>query len=47
MRNQVAAAERAGIIARTINSANMHEWDKVGPRSPPAPSTCCWSAPSG
>jgi ATP-dependent DNA helicase RecQ len=29
MRNQVAAAERAGIIARTINSANMHEWDEV------------------
>ena len=29
MRNQVAAAERAGITARTINSANMHEWDEV------------------
>src|SRR5215210_436977 len=29
MRNQVAAAERAGIIARTINSSNMHEWDEV------------------
>ena len=29
MRNQVAAAGRAGITARTINSANMHEWDEV------------------
>ena len=29
MRNQVAAAERAGISARTINSANMEEWDEV------------------
>jgi ATP-dependent DNA helicase RecQ len=29
MRNQVAAAERAGIHARTINSANLHEWEEV------------------
>ncbi|HSR24616.1 MAG TPA: RecQ family ATP-dependent DNA helicase, partial [Candidatus Eisenbacteria bacterium] len=29
MRNQVAAAERAGIRARTINSANIDEWDAV------------------
>ena len=29
MRNQVAAAERAGIHARTINSANLHEWEQV------------------
>jgi ATP-dependent DNA helicase RecQ len=29
MRNQVAAAERAGIRARTINSANLHEWEEV------------------
>ncbi|MFV2105930.1 DEAD/DEAH box helicase [Micromonospora sp. LOL_015] len=29
MRNQVAAAERAGIQARTINSANLDEWDTV------------------
>ena len=27
MRNQIAAAERAGIRARTINSANAKEWD--------------------
>mgnify|MGYP001077289850 CR=1 FL=1 len=27
MRNQVASAERAGIHARTINSANLHEWE--------------------
>jgi ATP-dependent DNA helicase RecQ len=26
MRNQVEAAGRAGIRARTINSANLHEW---------------------
>ncbi len=29
MRNQVQAAERAGITARTINSANMEEWDGI------------------
>lgn len=29
MRNQVAAAERAGIRARTINSANLDEWDQI------------------
>src|SRR5687768_9263398 len=29
MRNQIAAAERAGIHAVTINSANVEEWDEV------------------
>ncbi|WP_370872143.1 RecQ family ATP-dependent DNA helicase [Spirilliplanes yamanashiensis] len=29
MRNQVEAAARAGIRARTINSANLEEWDAV------------------
>ncbi|MBP2706586.1 ATP-dependent DNA helicase RecQ [Microbispora sp. RL4-1S] len=29
MRNQIAAAERAGIHAQTINSANPEEWEKV------------------
>jgi ATP-dependent DNA helicase RecQ len=29
MRNQVAAAARAGIMARTINSANLDEWDTI------------------
>jgi ATP-dependent DNA helicase RecQ len=29
MRNQVAAAERAGIRARTINSANLPEWEQI------------------
>jgi len=29
MRNQVEAAERAGIRARTINSANLDEWDDI------------------
>ncbi|MEV7298388.1 RecQ family ATP-dependent DNA helicase [Streptomyces clavifer] len=29
MRNQVAAAARAGISARTINSSNTEEWDSV------------------
>src|ERR1700724_2460733 len=29
MRNQVEAAGRAGIHARTINSANAQEWDHV------------------
>ena len=29
MRNQIEAAGRAGITARTINSANREEWDEV------------------
>jgi ATP-dependent DNA helicase RecQ len=29
MRNQVEAASRAGIHARTINSANLDEWDEI------------------
>ncbi len=29
MRNQIEAAERAGIQARTVNSANISEWDEV------------------
>src|ERR1700756_1337940 len=29
MRNQVEAAGRAGISARTINSANLHEWEEI------------------
>src|SRR3954465_11616524 len=29
MRNQVEAAARAGISARTINSANLEEWDAI------------------
>jgi ATP-dependent DNA helicase RecQ len=29
MRNQVAAAQRAGIVARTLNSANVEEWDAI------------------
>ena len=32
MRNQVAAAERAGIHAHTISSANVEEWDEVQAR---------------
>jgi len=29
MRNQIAAAQRAGIHARTINSANTEEWEQI------------------
>lgn len=29
MRNQIAAAERAGIHAATVNSANPEEWEKI------------------
>lgn len=29
MRNQVEAAARAGIHARTINSSNTEEWDTI------------------
>ena len=29
MRNQVAAAQRAGVRAATINSGNVTEWDEV------------------
>ena len=48
MRNQVAAAERAGIRAVTINSTNIDDvGDDPPTRSAPARSTCCWSARSG
>jgi ATP-dependent DNA helicase RecQ len=29
MRNQIAAAERMGVRARTINSDNQEEWDSI------------------
>jgi len=29
MRNQIEAANRAGIVARTINSANLSEWNDI------------------
>jgi ATP-dependent DNA helicase RecQ len=29
MRNQIAAADRAGIRARTVNSVNIEQWDEV------------------
>ncbi|MBH0777169.1 RecQ family ATP-dependent DNA helicase [Nocardia bovistercoris] len=29
MRNQVAAADRAGVVAATINSGNVTEWDEI------------------
>ncbi len=29
MRNQVAAAQRAGVVAATINSGNVTEWDDI------------------
>jgi ATP-dependent DNA helicase RecQ len=29
MRDQVAAAERAGLVAATVNSANVDDWDEV------------------
>jgi ATP-dependent DNA helicase RecQ len=32
MRNQVAAAERAGVHAATINSSNVAEWDEIHER---------------
>src|SRR5688572_20626820 len=29
MRNQIAAAERAGVVAATINSDNMDDWSQI------------------
>src|SRR6185312_5652030 len=29
MRNQIEAADRAGIRARTVNSANTDDWDQI------------------
>ena len=29
MRNQIAAAQRAGIRARTVNSVNVEQWDEI------------------
>ena len=47
MRDQVAAAERAGVRAMAINSANATEWDAVREAWPPTRWTCCWSRRSG
>ena len=47
MRNQIAAAQRAGIRAVTINSTNIEEWELIHDQIRPARSTCCWSVPSG
>ena len=42
MRNQIAAAERAGVVAATINSDNMDDWSPDRGRRPRrARSTCC------
>ena len=42
MRNQIAAAERLGLRAHTINSTNRDDWDR-GPRAARRRqrSTCC------
>ncbi|RDI54330.1 RecQ family ATP-dependent DNA helicase [Nocardia mexicana] len=32
MRNQVAAAQRAGVVAETINSGNVTDWDEIHAR---------------
>ncbi len=32
MRNQVASAQRAGVVAATINSGNVTEWDEIHAR---------------
>ena len=47
MRDQIAAAERAGIRAVTLNSTNAEEWGVVAGPSRRTRSTCCSSAPSG
>ena len=46
MRNQVEAAGRAGIHARTINSANTRSGSTSTRRSRTARRMCCWSAPN-
>ena len=48
MRNQIEAAARAGMRARTVNSANIDDWDEIYARDRArARWTCCWSARSG
>jgi len=44
MRNQVAAADRAGVHAATINSANVADGMTSTVASVTANSTSCWSA---
>ena len=41
MRNQIAAAERLGLRAHTINSTNQGEWADVRGCSPRGRWTCC------
>ena len=48
MRDQIAAAERAGLRAATINSTNVDDWARGARRAARRPrSTCCWSRRSG
>ena len=47
MRNQVAAAERAGVHAATINSSNVADWDEIHDRVRDGSSMSCWSARNG
>ena len=47
MRDQVAAAERAGLRAATLNSSNVDDWAPVRPTCSPARWTWCWCPPSG
>ena len=47
MRNQIAAAQRLGIRAMTVNSTNRDDWEAVRGHLAPTTSTSCSSAPSG
>ncbi len=48
MRDQVAAAARAGLRAATLNSSNIDAWSSVeAVAAERASSTCCWSRRSG
>ena len=41
MRNQIAAAERLGLRAHTVNSTNRDEWERSAAGWRTAPWTCC------
>jgi len=41
MRDQIAAAERAGLRAATVNSTNVEEWGEVLAALDPGRPTCC------
>jgi hypothetical protein len=47
MRNQILMAERAGVVARTINGENRDDWEEIRASISRDEVDLSWSRPSG